>query len=63
MLAAAWARVDRNRALDYLERIGSNPKLAESRVEWFEVLLDPVFDGLRDDPRYLDLTREFGLAF
>jgi adenylate cyclase len=62
-LAIAWARIDRDRALDYLERIGDDPFSARSRVDWFEVLLDPVFDDLRDDPRYRELTQGFGLAF
>jgi TolB-like protein len=63
ILATAWARVDRNRALDYLERIGHDGNSVASRVEWFEVLLDPVFDDLRDDPRYRTLMQRFGLAF
>jgi hypothetical protein len=32
-----------------------------ARVEWFEVLIDPAFDDLRDDPRYLVLMEKFGL--
>ena len=59
--ASAWARADPDRALDYLEEIGRDPESVDARVEWFGVLLDPVFDDLRDDPRYLDLMRRFGL--
>ncbi|MGW8281689.1 MAG: hypothetical protein ACWGON_00195, partial [Gemmatimonadota bacterium] len=63
MLASAWARVDRDRALDYLKRIADDPNSAASRVDWFEVQLDPVFDDLRDDPRYRAVMQRFGLAF
>ncbi len=59
--ASAWARVDTDRALGYLEEIGRDPESIEARVDWVEVLLDPVFDDLRDEPRYRDLTRGFGL--
>jgi hypothetical protein len=30
-------------------------------VVWFEVLADPAFDPLRDDPRYVEANARFGL--
>jgi TolB-like protein len=59
--ASAWARVDPDRALDYLEIIGHDPESVEARVDWFEVLQDPIFDDLRDDPRYRELMLGFDL--
>ncbi len=58
--AAVWARVDPERALSHLEQMARDPEKVATRVDWFDVLLDPVFDGLRDDPRYLALVRSFG---
>jgi len=56
-----WALADSDRALDYLEIAGRHPDSVNARVTWFEVLQDPVFDRLRDHPRYLALTEAFGL--
>jgi hypothetical protein len=30
-------------------------------VAWFEVLVDPAFDSVREDPRYHALMEKFGL--
>jgi hypothetical protein len=57
-LALAWARLgDKDRALEWLGR---------EYVEQSEALLylkvDPRYDGLRDDPRFVDLLRQMCFA-
>jgi hypothetical protein len=37
------------------------PEDVKARVAWFEVLVDPAFDSVRDDPRYEALMEKFGL--
>jgi len=59
--AWGWALAGDERALEHLERLGRDPESVNARVEWFEVLLDPAFDDLRDDPRYLALMETFGM--
>jgi TolB-like protein/Tfp pilus assembly protein PilF len=59
--AAAWAPVDADTALALLSTIAERSDEVDARVVWFEVLLDPVLDGLRDDPRYERLMAAFGL--
>jgi hypothetical protein len=56
-----WALADSDRALDYLEQVGRDPDSVNARVVWFEVLQDPVFDDLRDEPRFERLMVAFGL--
>jgi hypothetical protein len=59
--ARSWALVDPQRSLDYLERLASDPEDVTARVAWFEVLVDPAFDSVRDDPSYEALMESFGL--
>ncbi len=59
--ARTWALADPQRSLDYLERMASDPEDVTARVAWFEVLVDPAFDSVRDDPRYEALMKKFGL--
>jgi hypothetical protein len=61
LVAAAWAPVDADTALALLARLAARSGEVDARVVWFEVLLDPVFDGLRDDPRYQEMMTGFGL--
>ena len=59
--AWGWALAGSDRALDYLEVVGRYPDTVNARIMWFEVLQDPVFDALHDDPRYQRLMEDFGL--
>ncbi len=59
--ARAWALADPQRSLDFLEQMAGNPEDVKARVAWFEVLVDPAFDSVRDDPRYEALMEKFGL--
>ncbi len=59
--ARSWALVDPQRSLDYLEQLASDPEDVKARVAWFEVVVDPAFDSVREDPRYQVLMEPFGL--
>ena len=59
--ARAWARVDADVALERLTQLAADPEDVDARLDWFGVLQDPAFDGLRDDPRYQELNARFGL--
>jgi len=59
--ARAWALADPQRSLDYLEQMAAEPDEVETRVAWFEVLVDPAFESVRYDPRFLALMEGFGL--
>jgi TolB-like protein len=59
--ARTWALADPQRSLDYLEQLASDPEDVTARVAWFEVLVDPAFDSVREDPRYHALMEKFGL--
>jgi adenylate cyclase len=60
-VARAWAIADPERAFEFLTLMARDPDDVNSRVEWFNVLTDPAFDEMRDDPRYLKLNGRFGL--
>jgi TolB-like protein len=51
-----------DRWLSFLERLASDPDDVEVRVTWFNVLTDPAFDPVREDPRYLELNERFDPA-
>lgn len=59
--ARAWALADPDRSLDFLEQLAADPNQMDARVEWFEVIVDPAFDSVREDPRYEVLMEMFGL--
>ena len=59
--ARAWALADPDRSLDFLERLAADPTDVDSRVNWFEVIVDPAFDSIREDPRYGALMEAFGM--
>lgn len=59
--AWAWTRVNPDTALARLAALASDPDDPAVRAVWFEVLADPGFDPLRDDPRYEELNERFGL--
>ena len=59
--ARNWAAVEPDSAFALLEAAIADPDDAVSRVAWFDVLADPAFDVLRDDPRYEELAARFGL--
>jgi hypothetical protein len=59
--ARAWALADPQRSLDFLEQMARTPEDVKARVAWFEVLVDPAFDSVREDPRYEALMEKFGL--
>jgi adenylate cyclase len=59
--ARARAPVDPDGALVRLEELAEDPEDVNARVVWFEVLADPAFDRLRDDPRYGEANARFGL--
>lgn len=61
MIARSWASVEPDSAFAHLRFIAETPDEVTSRVAWFEVLTDPAFDPLRDDPRYEELNARFGL--
>lgn len=61
MIARSWASVEPDSAFARLRFIAETPDEVASRVAWFEVLADPAFDPLRDDPRYEELNARFGL--
>lgn len=60
LTARSWAAVEPDSAFARLRFIAERPNEVESRVAWFEVLVDPAFDVLRDDPRYGELAARFG---
>ena len=41
--------------------MAAEPDEVETRVAWFEVLVDPAFESVRYDPRFLALMEGFGL--
>jgi TolB-like protein len=59
--ARAWALADADESLERLDLLAADPTDVDTRVYWFSVLLDPAFDGLRQDPRYQELNARFGL--
>jgi TolB-like protein len=59
--ARVWALADTDEAFDRLGLLAADPADVAARWLWFEVLSDPAFDALRDDPRYAELNARFGL--
>ena len=59
--ARAWALADADEAFDRLSLLAADPADVAARWMWFEVLSDPAFDSLRDDPRYAQLNARFKL--
>lgn len=60
-LIGLQARVDPEAALERLAGLLLDADDVNARVAWFEVLVDPAFDPIRDDPRYRELNARFGL--
>ena len=58
--ARSWSAVDADSAFALLDVALGDPDDAAARVAWFDVLTDPAFDVLRDDPRYEELAARFG---
>ncbi len=59
--ARAWALADPDRSLDFLEQLAADPNDVNSKVTWWEVIVDPAFDSVRENPRYEALMEKFGL--
>jgi TolB-like protein len=57
--ARAWALADQDEAFERLDLLAADPADVAVRWMWFEVLSDPAFDGLRDDPRFVELNARF----
>ena len=60
LAARSWAAVEPDSAFVLLDAALADPDEAGARVDWFDVLTDPAFDVLRDDPRYEELAARFG---
>ena len=60
LAARSWVAVEPDSAFAYLEKVADEPEKVISRVAWFDVLTDPAFDPVRDDPRYEELAARFG---
>ena len=58
MLAIIYTALgDKEQAYEWLDRVYAERSYY---VTWLKV--DPVFDGLRADPRFIDFLRKVGLA-
>ena len=61
LAARLWVAVNRDSALVRLEKVAANISSWSLRADWFDVIADATFDGIRDDPRLLELNASFGL--
>lgn len=60
-LAEIYARTgDAGRAVDLLERLLATPSAAGSLVSGATLRLDPVWDAIRSDPRFVALVNRYG---
>jgi hypothetical protein len=61
LAARLWTRVSPDSALVRLDRRVRSIVDGGLRSDWFDVLVDAAFDGIRDDPRYRELNARLGL--
>ena len=61
LAARFWMKVDPDSALFRLERIAKEYERTGLRTDWFDVIADAAFDGIRDDSRLQALNARFGL--
>jgi TolB-like protein len=61
LAARFWMKVDPDSALFRLERIAKEYERTGLRTDWFDVIADAAFDGIRDDSRLQALNARFRL--
>jgi len=61
LAARLWTRVSPDSALVRLDQLARSFDGTGLRSDWFEVIVDAAFDGIRDDPRLAELNTRVGL--